>query len=346
MATVLLTGGAGFIGSFIAKELLRKKHRVVIYDSFIQYISPLDSLYQFYLKERLKDIRSSVVIERGDTRDKSHVAHFIAKHRPNHIIHLAALPIADLSDNNPEEALSTILTGTVNLLEAIRDIGGVDRFVYASSRMVYGDFHLEPIKENHPKNPKDIYGGTKLAGEILTQAYGRRFGIEYTIVRPSAVYGPTDSNQRVSQIFLESAFANKELILHGGGEERLDFTYVEDVAVGFTLATFSKKAANEIFNITYGQGRSLKEFSDILKNYFPNLKTVELPRSRYRPKRGTLDIGKAKRLLNYQPKYNLEKGIRQYKKFIEQSGALKLMGIKSPLHPLTRLRRKHHKGQS
>lgn len=325
MAKVMVTGGAGFIGSFVVKDLLKQGHDVLIYDSFIQYVSPLDSLYQFYLKERLKDIRTKVLIERGDTRDKGHVARFVAEHKPQRIIHLAALPIADLSNSNPEEALNTILLGTVNVLEAIRDIGGVERFVYASSSMVYGDFHYEPVSESHPKNPKDIYGGTKMAGETLVQVYGRRFGIEYAIVRPSAVYGPTDANQRVVQVFVENAFRGEELVLRGGSEERLDFTYVEDIASGFVKATFVPGAKNEIFNITCGKAKSLTDLAMILQAYFPNLTITEAPRSSFRPRRGALNIKKAKRLLKYKPIYTLEKGIKKYIEFIQSSGAYEVI---------------------
>ena len=226
MATVLITGGAGFIGSHISRKLLAKGHRVVVYDSYKQYISPLESRYQQYLEERFKGIRNQIEFVQADTRHRGNLERAIQEHRPERVIHLAALPLADLSNRDPEEALSTILDGTVNVLEAIRRVDFVKRFVYTSSSMVYGDFESEPANEDHPKKPKDIYGGTKYAGEVLTEAYGRRFGIEYTIVRPSAVYGPTDVNRRVSQIFLERAMAGEDLVLHNGGDTRLDFTFV------------------------------------------------------------------------------------------------------------------------
>ena len=167
-------------------------------------------------------------------------------HRPQRIIHLAALPIADLSHTHSDEAIRSILHGTVNVLETLRDADFVERFIYTSSSMVYGDFQFYSANEEHPKNPKDIYGGTKLAGEILTQSFSRRFGIEYTIIRPSAVYGPTDVNRRVSGIFIENARRGEELVLHGGGGAKLDFTYVKDTAHGFVLATLAEEARNEL----------------------------------------------------------------------------------------------------
>lgn len=236
---ILITGGSGFIGSFICRKLLELGHQPIVYDAFIQYISPFESRYQQFLSLRFRGIKEQVIFHRGDTRDRMDVRHVLQKHKPEIIIHLAALPIADMSFQHPGEAIGSILTGTVNFLDEIGEMGSVERFVYTSSSMVYGDFIQVPAPEDHPKSPKDIYGGTKLAGEIMTQTYGRRHGIKYTIVRPSAVYGPTDINRRVSQIFLENAIDGKPLILHGGEDNTLDFTYVEDIAQGIVLAATS-----------------------------------------------------------------------------------------------------------
>ncbi|HON55947.1 MAG TPA: GDP-mannose 4,6-dehydratase [bacterium] len=313
---ILITGGAGFIGSYICRKLIELNHMPIVYDSFVQYISPFDSLYQTYLTERFLGIKDKIIFERGDTRDKSNVRRVISKHKPDRIIHLAALPIADLSNTHSEEALSSILQGAVNVLEIARDVDFIKRVVYTSSSMIYGDFQYTPADEEHPKKPKDIYGGTKYAGEILVETFGRRYGIKYTIIRPSAVYGPTDVNRRVSQIFVENAILGKTLTLHRGGDNVLDFTFVEDTADGFVKATFSDNAVNQIFNITRGEGRTLKEFVDILKTIIPNIKTIETEGDLFRPKRGALDISKARKLLGYEPKYSLEQGLKKYVEFV------------------------------
>jgi len=322
MAKVLITGGAGFIGSFICRELLDLGHEVIIYDSFAQFISPLESKYHAYINVRFEGIDNKLIIERGDTRDKGNLMEIIELYKPERIIHLAALPIADLSSRNPEEAMSSILQGAVNVLDVIRSKDYVKRFVYASSSMVYGDFEYEPADEDHPKRPKDVYGGTKLAGEVITEAYGRRFGVKYTIIRPSAVYGPTDVNLRVSQIFIEKAMMNKHVVLHGGGHSKLDFTYIEDTAHGFVLATFAEEAKNEIFNITRGEGRSLKEYYEVLKQYFPKLEAKVESGHFHRPRRGALDISKARSLLGYEPEYSLEEGIQKYVEFVKEHESL------------------------
>ena len=313
---IMVTGGAGFIGSFIVRELLALGHEVVVYDAFIHYFSPLESNYDVALRERFEDLEGRFTLIRGDTRNGTEVRRAIMDHRPQRIIHLAALPLADHSHTHSDEAIKSILHGTVNVLETLRDTDFVERFVYTSSSMVYGDFQFYSASEEHPKNPKDIYGGTKLAGEILTQSFSRRFGIEYTIIRPSAVYGPTDVNRRVSGVFIDNAVHGRPLVLNGGGRTKLDFTYVKDTAHGFVLATLADAAAGEVFNMTRGEARSLLELAEILKTYFPDLEMEIRPHQAHRPKRGTLDISKARELLGYAPQYSLEDGIGETLEFV------------------------------
>lgn len=319
---VFLTGGAGFIGSFIAKELIKEGDEVVIHDAFLNYTDPFKGDYNKVLKIRMEGLRDKATIVRGDVRHKGRFLRILKEHSPDVVVHLAALPISTASHVFSEDAISINLDGTFNVLEAIREVPSIKRFIYTSSSMIYGDFKYSPANENHPTEPIDVYGGTKLAGEILTKAFGKSFGIDYTIIRPSAVYGPTDVNRRVSQIFVESALKGEPLVLHDGGQSRLDFSYVEDVAHGFVLAIKEEKAKNQTFNITRGEGRTIKEFAEILKTLLPNVKTVEKPLDFVRPERGALDISKAKKLLGYEPKYPLEEGIKKYVEFVKKTGVL------------------------
>lgn len=316
---IFITGGAGFIGSHISKKIVELGHDVVIYDAFIQYLNPLENeRYQQYLKERFNNHKESVTFIRGDTRDKQFLQESIQEHQPTHIIHLAALPISDLGDKNPEEAISSVMQGAVNVLDSIKNLDSIKRFIYASSSMVYGDFQYDPADEEHPKKPKGIYGGAKLAGEIMTESYGRRYDVPYTIVRPSAVYGPGDVNRRVTQIFLENALQDKTIELHNGGISKLDFSFVEDIAEGFVLATLSPKGENEVFNLTRGEGRQLKELADIVQNLVNKpVKIEKTPADVHRPERGALGIKKARSLLGYDPKYSLENGMKKYYEFLK-----------------------------
>ncbi len=312
MQKVLITGGAGFIGYHLAKEFLRRGHEVVIYDAFVNYVPQDKSRYLPYLHARLADLKDQAVIVRGDIRDTEHLAATIKEHKPDVLINLAALPIATASNQLSKDAIGINLDGTVSLLNAIRSTDSVKRFVYTSSSFVYGNFQYDPADEKHPLDPIDVYGGTKLAGEYLTKSFGRRFGIEYAIVRPSAVYGATDANRRVTQIFVENALLGTPLVLHDGGRGRVDFTHVNDVVQGFVLAALSPAAKNETFNITRGEGRSMKEFSEIIRKHIPQVQTIEKPAEEVRPERGSLSIEKAKTLLGYNPKYSLEEGMAEY----------------------------------
>lgn len=313
MSKIFITGGAGFIGSYVSRKLLDLGHEVVVYDAFVQYISPLKSILKNYNELRFQGIVDQIDFRRGDTRDKAHLRRMILETKPDKILHLAALPIADLSNRHSEEALTSILEGAVNVLEVLRDVDFVDRFVYISSSMIYGDFEQVPAPEDHPKRPKDIYGGTKYAGEILTETYSRRYGIPYSIVRPSAVYGPYDVNRRVSQIFVENALLGKPITLYGGGHQALDFTFVEDAADGIIKVMFHEKGLGNAFNITFGQGYTLRELADILKGHFEDLEIkIVQEEDVFRPKRGALSIEKARQLVGYDPQYPLEKGIQRY----------------------------------
>lgn len=316
---VLVTGGAGFIGTYLVERLVENGHEVVILDSYVNYVSPEKSNYPFYLRkrlERLDRLGDRVEIVESDIRNQIEVARTIRNTRPDQVVHLASLPIATVSNDHPEEATTSTVTGTVNVLESLREIDSIERIVYASSSMIYGDFKYRPADEVHPKNPKGIYGGGKLAAETMTKAFANQLDIEYTIVRPSAVYGPTDANRRVSQIFVENALKGKELVLHNGGEQPLDFTYVTDTAQGFELAVTHENAADEVFNITRGEPRTIRELAEAISEHIPNVEITTQEVDTGRPKRGALDITKARELLGYEPAYSLEEGIAEYIEYV------------------------------
>ena len=156
----------------------------------------------------------------------------------------------------------------------------------------------------------------KLGCEYLIKAYSKQYGINYTIVRPSAVYGPTDCNGRVVELFVTNALQGKPIVLENAGLHKLDFTFVEDIARGFSLST-KKMASNKTFNITYGEGRSIGDLARVIGDYIPSTKTIIKKVDTYRPNRGTLDISLARKYLGYNPHFSLEKGIRCYIDFIQ-----------------------------
>ncbi len=319
-----ITGGLGFIGSNIARQMLEGGYvdKVVALDHYGRYVSTIREDFYDYRKLRIKGIEDKVIIERGEAKYHSVLLNILDKYRPEYILHLAALPLAKIDNLNTNEAME----GSVIATSYIFEIAGYlkqkynyqpERIVYASSSMVYGDFQIDPADESHPTNPKEVYGAMKLAGESIAKGLSNYFGFKSAIIRPSAVYGPTDMNRRVTQIFVEKALKGEKITVHGE-DESLDFTYVKDIAKGFVLAAVNPNAIGETFNITRGQASRLLDFVLELKEYFPDLEYEVVARDSFRPKRGTLSIEKARKLLGYVPDYDLKKGIREYVDFLKQ----------------------------
>ncbi len=323
MKNILITGGLGFIGTALAKKIIEKNKGklCILLDNFGGYINPSIGSFYDYRKLRLQAInKDKYKIERTDTNNFKSVLSIIKKYKPEVIYHTAALPLAKVSNVNADEAKQGSIDSTINLIDAVNislKKNELNRFVYISSSMVYGDFKKNSVMEDDTKRPKEAYGVMKYCGEKITEGLCKLYGLKYSIIRPSAVYGPTDMNRRVSQLFIEGARKNKKLIVEGG-EEKLDFTYIEDLVDGLILAGTKNKGINEIFNITYGKGRRLLDFIKILKKYYPNLNYEIKPKDKSKPSRGTLSINKAKKLLGYKPKINLEKGIKKYLDFLNK----------------------------
>lgn len=319
---VLIVGGCGFVGSHLARALHRKGYDLLLFDAFLNHISPFKSNYQHFLKERMKDLLDCerVRIERGDIRVQKRVQQLLTEWRPELVVHLAALPSAKESTLYPTEALQINVDGTLSVLEGVKAAGSVRRFIFTSSSFVYGNFTTPVADENHPTSPIDVYGGTKLTGEILTRSYSAAHGFEHVVIRPSAVYGFGDCNRRVTQILIENAMTGKPLVLHDGGHSKIDFSYIDDTVSGFVLALEKKEAANQTFNITRGNARQVREFALEVKKYFPETKLVEKPSDTVRPERGTLDISKARKLLGYAPKTDIEEGVAEYVRLLKERG--------------------------
>lgn len=310
---VLITGGAGFIGSHVARRFVDAGYEVCLYDLFVVYSVPDPNQQQPNFTFRLKDIFPKIRVIRGSTLDKDFLRRTLTQIQPDVIVHMAAMPLAAVAIQHTDEAFQSILNSTQNLLEVMRDQTDPGRLVYISSSMVYGDFvHEEVDEESHPKNPRDIYGAFKLAGEIIVSAYSKNYDIDYAICRPSAVYGPTDTNRRVVQKFIQAALHGQPLIVDGDGSMKLDFSYVEDTALGIFLAATKPEANKKVYNVTRGEGRSLKELTEAIKRAVPEVRIEYREAPRYMPRRGALSIARAQRDLGFAPQVSLEEGVARY----------------------------------
>jgi nucleoside-diphosphate-sugar epimerase len=316
---ILLVGGGGFIGAHLSRLLLERGHEVHIYDAFLNFDDPFHSHYGTLLRKRFQGIRQDVHIQRGDIRAGAHVYRYVTALEPEVIVHLAAVPVARLSAQLPEMVTGINIDGLINVLETMRSLKTVKRFLFFSSSFVYGHFQYSPADEEHPTRPIDAYGGTKLTGEVLTRSHCLQNGVPYVIIRPSSVYGPGDPNRRIVHLMIEKALAGQTIPLHNGGESLLDFTHVRDLVRGVYACITEPAAANEVFNLTRGRARKVRELAEVIRRFIPGLQTETVPADHTRPERGTLDISKARRLLGYEPHLDLEDGIEE---MVEEARAL------------------------
>lgn len=319
-----MIGGAGFIGHNLALRLKELGAAPTVIDSLAvnNYYSikesandiPHASLYLKIIEQRLELLRQKeITLIEADSRDYHRLSAELARCDPDAIIHLAAVAHAGKSNKDPYSTFDHSLRTLENALDAARSPRRhVRHFVYFSSSMVYGNFVEETVTEETPCQPLGIYGALKFAGEKMVIAYNQVFGLPYTIVRPSALYGERCVSRRVGQVFIENALQGLEISINGDGSERLDFTYIGDLVSGIVCVLENENSKNQTFNLTYGQSRSTAEMADILRQHFPEAKIKYLPRDRLTPNRGTLSVEKARRMIGYEPSCPLEKGFVEY----------------------------------
>ncbi|MCK5699305.1 MAG: SDR family NAD(P)-dependent oxidoreductase [Candidatus Aenigmarchaeota archaeon] len=323
---VLVTGGLGFIGSHVCRELVRRKEKVVVFDNLSQ------GNLEFLKKVRMPDIYDKVTFVSGDITDFASVFETLKEYGIEKIVHTAAITFIPTAIKKPSLTFNVNTVGSFNLLEASR-ILDMKKFVYISTASTYGDFQYTPADEKHPLNPKDIYGATKVAADRLAYSYFQTYGLSASIVRTSAVYGPGDLERRAAKAFIENALQGVPMKLEGGGLQMRDFSYVKDVALGMVLALNSSESAGEAFNITGGSEYSVKDLAEMIRKYIPGSEIEVTGARKIDAKRGMLDISKAKRVLGYNPKYDLDAGIREYVKWMVEVYA-PLFGLKVKNKPV------------
>jgi len=311
---ILVTGGKGFIGSKIV-EMLSKDHKVTVVDNHDTYgIMTKEELNKLYTWRTRNWNSKNVSMIVGDVLDRL-VCLKAFSHRPDIVIHLATYPRAKIVDADPIAGIPKVINTTTNLLWHSSKFG-VNKFVYISSSMVYGDFK-DGTKEDGNTKPKNIYGEAKLTGERMVKLFAKRNGLNYNIIRPSGVYGPGDMPDRVVSKFFEKAMANETITLHNG-DNRVDFTYRQDAATGIIQAALSS-VANVSFNITAGNATSLRKLAEMIIEITGSESEIEdIGNHELYPMRGTLDISRAKDLLDYEPKFSLKEGLQSYYDWLQR----------------------------
>ena len=320
MAKFLVTGGHGLIGHNVVQRLQKREELVAVVDNHTNYGIIPEAEMSYLLTERLKKLephRQYIV----DIADTARIANVVETEKPSVIIHCASFPRQKVVNADPAWGADVMMRGLINLLESAKK-HGVERFVYISSSMVYGDF-ADQVLEDDDCAPQGQYGIMKLAGEWLVKDYARRTGMEYVIIRPSAVYGPLDVEDRVVAKFMIAAMRGETLKVNGAGET-LDFTYVDDAADGIVASATRIMSRNSTYNITKSHSVSLLEAAEMIVAIVGSGKIEVRDKDADFPSRGALNIDRARTILGYDPKVDVREGFEKYYEWLANSPYWKL----------------------
>ena len=310
---ILVTGGMGFIGHHVVTRLEDLGHDVIIVDNNTDYGTIPHEELNALIKEREAQVYS---VNYPYNISTPSVENAFKAAEPEVVIHLASFPRQKVVSNNPVLAADTMVKGLLNLCE-LSNRYKVKKFVYVSSSMVYGDF-IEGTDEQTICNPIGHYAIMKLAGEQMVRDYGLRGCFDFTIVRPSAVYGPRDVEDRVISKFFMSAMQNKVLRVNGS-YEKLDFTYVDDTVSGIIGAALDTRAPYRTYNITRGVSRTLLEAAMLVTEIVGKGEIEVVSKDSAFPSRNALSIENAKKDFGFDPKIDIEEGFRLYYDYLTSS---------------------------
>ena len=313
---ILVTGGLGLIGHNVVKRLQDQGHTVSIIDTKTNYGIIPQSEIDYLMAERQKKIGDKSSQYVTDITYAKEIDNIFRIEKPEIVIHMASFPRQKVVNSNPALGSRTMSEGLLNLLEA-SDKYEVRKFVYLSSSMVYGDF-VDDVKEYAPCNPIGQYGIMKLAGEWLVKDYSRRTNLVHTIIRPSAVYGPLDVEDRVISKFLLTAMRGNVLKVNGENET-LDFTYVDDAADGIVAAALSDNTENKTYNITKSHSVTLLKAAQMSLELVGGGLLEVCPKDSDYPSRGSLNIDAARQDFGFSPKTDVAEGFKIYHEWLKNS---------------------------
>lgn len=300
---VLVTGGAGFIGSHLVDWLIKDGYEVVVLDNF--FSGKLENIKhhldsgKFYLTE-------------GDVRNSEDVKEAIRN--VDAVFHLAAIVSVPLSIENPLLVNDVNVKGTLNLLEASLK-AHVERFIYASSCAVYGEVNGLPINERHPTSPISPYAASKLAAEYYCKVFYENYRLNTLCLRYFNVYGPGQMKSSYSGViteFIARLKKRKPPIIYGDGQQTRDFVHVKDIIEANMLALNCQHEVGEVINVGTGKPTTINQLAEVLLELSrrSNLKPKYAPPRKGDIRNSCADISKAKRALGYEPKFPLKKGLR------------------------------------
>ncbi|MGB9595639.1 MAG: SDR family oxidoreductase [Candidatus Poribacteria bacterium] len=301
MPKFLVTGGAGFIGSNIVRELVKRGEFVRVLDNFATG-----------RPSNLEGIMDKIEFIQGDIRNLELVKEAVK--RIDFVLHQAALPSVSRSVNDPISTNETNITGTLNVLIASKD-AKVKRVIYASSSSVYGNTLILPKKEDMTPNPQSPYAITKYAGEQYCKVFHSIYGLETVILRYFNVFGPRQNpNSQYSAaipLFIKAFLTETSPVIYGDGEQSRDFTFVENVVSANLLACCAEGVAGKVFNIACGRRVSINDLVFTIRSWLNSDMEPTYKEARKGDVQHSLaDISKAQQFLKYEPKVNLEEGLK------------------------------------
>jgi UDP-glucuronate 4-epimerase len=308
--TILVTGGAGFIGSHLVERLLAETDsRIVVLDNFNDSYDPRlkrDNVAELEINPR-------VIVAEGTCLDRDRVTQLLLEHEVRSVCHLAASPGVPASVANPRQSMENNVLGTLSLLEAVRR-HPVERFLYASSSTVYGRGAAAPFVEDAPLGvPASPYGASKRSAEILGLTYHQLFGVPFTNLRLFNVYGPRLRPELALAVFTRAILDGTPLPLYGDGSVQRDFTHVSDTCSGFLAALKAKDVAGQCINLGHDRPIAIKQLIKLIEAVAGKKAQIEHrpPRTEDMPATHA-DLAKARRLLNYEPRVEIEQGVHEY----------------------------------
>ncbi|MBU2044084.1 MAG: SDR family NAD(P)-dependent oxidoreductase [Candidatus Omnitrophica bacterium] len=302
---VFVTGAGGFIGSHLCERLLELGAEV---RAFVHY----NSLGRWgWLDNSCKSNEMDIIL--GDITDRDNV--YKAMKGREYIFHLAALIGIPYSYHAPASYVQTNITGTLNLLQAAKDMK-VKRFIHTSTSETYGTAQYTPIDEKHPLQGQSPYSATKIGADKIAESFYRSFGLPVVMVRPFNTYGPRQSARAIIPTIVIQALTKK--VVHIGLlTPKRDLTFVEDTVSGFICAAMAQESAlGQVFNIGFGEALSIKELSTMIFKLIGNTPSIISKKERIRPKNSEVmllqaDITKARKILKWQPRVSLEQGLEK-----------------------------------
>ncbi len=304
---VVVTGADGFMGSHMCEALIAAGAKVT---AMVRGSSTLGTIKQElkHLNVCATSLDAIVAVDIGSNDAVS----LIREAQPEYIFHLAAVAYVPYSFSRPREVFQSNVVGSLNVLEAARDLPSLRRLVMCSSSEVYGSATTDAIDEDHPLNPTSPYAASKVAADRYAHSYHMTYGVPLTVLRPFNYYGPRHAYDVIPK-FIEMVLRNEPPTVHGTGEQRRDFTYVSDMVEGFLTAAESDVALGGVYNLGSGADVSIHELARIIIDVVgASVEPIFTPHRTSEVARLTCDASRAREAFGWAPKVDLREGITRF----------------------------------